>query len=205
MNEGCARRVDRRAELLAAAQVVFVRDGWSGATVKQIARQATVSEALIYRYFRSKEQLFEEAVLAPLERAGQAVVKFGWQMPALSPAERRAAGHKINAQFLASVVEMTPLLHAALSRDRHLAATFYVSRLKPLLDQIVEAGARVMAGWTDPDDAPLAALVMQGTYYWIGLDAMLGGTVVNPQAQGRRFADFLLRAVERTPAVSDSG
>lgn len=53
---------ERRAELLAAAVRVFSREGFHGATTRAIAREAGVAEALLYRYFSDKKELFVCAV-----------------------------------------------------------------------------------------------------------------------------------------------
>jgi TetR/AcrR family transcriptional regulator, transcriptional repressor for nem operon len=47
----------RRADLLAAAQDLFVAKGLAGTTVEDITSGAGVSQGLFYRYFRSKEDL----------------------------------------------------------------------------------------------------------------------------------------------------
>ncbi|GBQ21945.1 TetR/AcrR family transcriptional regulator [Gluconacetobacter sacchari] len=54
---------DRRNAILAAAAPIFARLGREGATTKEIARAAGVSEALLYRHFTGKEALY-----AALER-----------------------------------------------------------------------------------------------------------------------------------------
>jgi AcrR family transcriptional regulator len=51
--------------LLNAAVDVFALRGYSGATTSEIARRAATSEALLFRHFRSKADLFEAAVVAP--------------------------------------------------------------------------------------------------------------------------------------------
>ena len=51
---------DRRQAILSAAAPVFARLGREGATTKEIARAAGVSEALLYRHFTSKEVLYAE-------------------------------------------------------------------------------------------------------------------------------------------------
>ncbi|MBS1081667.1 TetR/AcrR family transcriptional regulator [Gluconobacter kondonii] len=51
---------DRRQAILSAAAPVFARLGREGATTKEIARAAGVSEALLYRHFVSKEALYAE-------------------------------------------------------------------------------------------------------------------------------------------------
>lgn len=53
---------ERRRQILIAAIRVFARSGYHGATTKEIAAEAEVAEALLYRYFDSKQALFVEAM-----------------------------------------------------------------------------------------------------------------------------------------------
>jgi AcrR family transcriptional regulator len=52
---GCADLTKKR--ILAAAQLVFSRDGFHGATTREIARQAGVNEVTLFRHFRTREEL----------------------------------------------------------------------------------------------------------------------------------------------------
>ena len=54
---------DRRSSILEAATAAFAARGYDGARTLEIAREAGVSEALLYRHFPSKQAL-HEAVLA---------------------------------------------------------------------------------------------------------------------------------------------
>ena len=47
----------RRAEILDAAEALYARKGWDALTVDQVARSARLSRALMYVYFRDKEDL----------------------------------------------------------------------------------------------------------------------------------------------------
>jgi len=49
---------ERRAQIIAAARRVFSRSGYHGAKTLRIAREAGVSEALVYRHFPSKLSLY---------------------------------------------------------------------------------------------------------------------------------------------------
>jgi AcrR family transcriptional regulator len=49
---------DRRQQILAAALDVFADEGFEGATTKEIAARADVTQGLIYFYFPSKEDLY---------------------------------------------------------------------------------------------------------------------------------------------------
>jgi AcrR family transcriptional regulator len=46
-----------RKRILAAAELVFSRDGFQGATTREIARQAGVNEVTLFRHFRTREEL----------------------------------------------------------------------------------------------------------------------------------------------------
>lgn len=55
---------DTRGEILAAAQAVFLRDGFHGASLRGIAREAGVDPALIHRLFGDKRALLLATVRA---------------------------------------------------------------------------------------------------------------------------------------------
>src|ERR1700756_377324 len=59
-------QADRRRQLLGAARDEFLARGYSGARVPAVARACGVTEALVYKHFDSKEELFEAAVMEPL-------------------------------------------------------------------------------------------------------------------------------------------
>ena len=47
----------RRAEIVDAAEILYIKKGWAAVTVEQVARGARLSRALVYVYFRDKEDL----------------------------------------------------------------------------------------------------------------------------------------------------
>ena len=59
---------DRRRQILDVASGIFARKGYQGATTREIADEAGVNEALLFRHFPSKESLYwtmlEELCLA---------------------------------------------------------------------------------------------------------------------------------------------
>ena len=63
------RRTGRQVQtlLIEAAQEIFATEGYSGATTRDIAAKAGVSDVLIYRHFGSKRGLFEKAVREPVD------------------------------------------------------------------------------------------------------------------------------------------
>src|SRR6202020_875116 len=92
----------RRAEILDAAEVLYTKKGWDALTVDQVARSARLSRALVYVYFRDKEDLlfaigeramqllksrFEAAAAGPgtgleqVEAIGRAYVAYALEFP----------------------------------------------------------------------------------------------------------------------------
>src|ERR1700760_389614 len=47
----------RRAEILDAAEALYAKQGWDAVTMDQVARGARLSRALVYVYFRDKQEL----------------------------------------------------------------------------------------------------------------------------------------------------
>ena len=65
-----ARRMssdERREQIIAAAMAVFGARGYEGTTTDDVARTAGVSQPYVVRLFRSKENLFLEAMQSALD------------------------------------------------------------------------------------------------------------------------------------------
>ena len=52
-----------RQRILEGAERVFSRDGFQGATTREIAREAGVNEVTLFRHFRSRDDLLRETIL----------------------------------------------------------------------------------------------------------------------------------------------
>lgn len=64
---------ERRAQLLNAALAVFVRRGFAGTRMQEIAERAELSYGLVYHYFPSKEAIFSALVDLALGAAASLV------------------------------------------------------------------------------------------------------------------------------------
>jgi AcrR family transcriptional regulator len=92
------RKPDEIRELLLRAGVhCFAGHGFAGATTRQIAAEAGVSEMLLYRHFGNKAGLFEAAVVAPFKTALEAHVE-KWDS-----APDDVSAEDITTDFLANV------------------------------------------------------------------------------------------------------
>ncbi|MFP3125628.1 TetR/AcrR family transcriptional regulator [Ectobacillus funiculus] len=62
-------RDERREEIKQAALKVFARRGYTGTKTSLIAKEASISEGLIYRYFNSKKEVFITLIQELMEEA----------------------------------------------------------------------------------------------------------------------------------------
>jgi AcrR family transcriptional regulator len=58
----------RRGEILAAAERIFIAEGYSGATIRKIADAVGVSSTALYMHFRDKDQILMEISNDAIER-----------------------------------------------------------------------------------------------------------------------------------------
>lgn len=63
----------RRAHILASAGEVFLKHGFAGASMSEIATAVGGSKGTLYSYFSSKEEIFEEFMAAEIRQRAQLV------------------------------------------------------------------------------------------------------------------------------------
>jgi AcrR family transcriptional regulator len=66
---------DRRPDILNAAMKLFARKGFRGTTTKDLAAQAEVNEAIIFRHFSTKEELYRAILEEKLKQQDAAKLK----------------------------------------------------------------------------------------------------------------------------------
>jgi len=59
---GSEKRKNRREDIIQASSFLFFRDGYSGNTLRRVAKAANVNVALIHYYFGSKQGLYQEVL-----------------------------------------------------------------------------------------------------------------------------------------------
>jgi AcrR family transcriptional regulator len=92
---------DRREQILGVARQLFAKQGFRGTTTRQIADQAQVNEAILFRHFRSKEALYW-AVLDELSRRRN---NRGNLQALITERARSAGSPEADEKFFAAVAE----------------------------------------------------------------------------------------------------
>jgi len=80
------RQEENRRFILQAAEKVFIQKGYRLATVDEIADEAQFSKATLYRYFKSKSDIFFEVIYCSFEESYEGIKKI--QMRELSAEEK---------------------------------------------------------------------------------------------------------------------
>lgn len=133
-----------RSQLKAAASSVFAERGYTGATTKQIATRAGVTEALIFRHFGSKAELVDEAVLDTFE---QFVSSFSdpWPQHLSSEASVEDIGREYVGQIYDFIDDNRQLFLAMMSAESHHHTS--ADRLGELFARLEQTAYRAGAGY----------------------------------------------------------
>jgi AcrR family transcriptional regulator len=145
---------DRRGAILDAAREQFAAKGYTGASVRGIARTAGVDPALVHHYFGTKEQVFVAAMELPFDPAEQ--------LPQVLAGDPGGTGERLVRLFL-SVWEqpgfrspMLGLLRSALTGEQG------ASTLREFVGSALLARVAAAVGQDDPLRVQAAAAQMVG-------------------------------------------
>ena len=167
--------VDRRRQLIEAAMDLFSRKGFAGTTTKEIALAAGVSEAIIFRHFATKRDLYTAIIEHNIHSSGS--------KQALAGMESCMKRHDDEGLFRAIAKETIGchrkdarfeklMMHASL--EGHELATIYrrefglpiFASLRAYLDRRQRSGAlrRIDAG------AMIVAIAGMANYYALNVE-----------------------------------
>lgn len=128
------RKVD---QVLAGAREVFMRDGFEGASVDEIAKVSGVSKATLYSYFTDKRRLFQEVIQAECDRmSGEIEARIDPTAPTREALQTAAYGL---TSFLVSRFAQRVFRICLAERDRfpELSQTYFENGPKNGHDQLV--------------------------------------------------------------------
>jgi TetR/AcrR family transcriptional regulator, mexJK operon transcriptional repressor len=72
---GEGRSARKRLAILEAGRAVFMRSGYGGASMDEIAAVAKVSKQTVYKHFADKENLFTEIITGDMEERSQELMR----------------------------------------------------------------------------------------------------------------------------------
>lgn len=157
---GVGHSDEKARQILDGAREVFLRDGFDGASMNDIARAAGVSKGTLYAYFESKEQLFVALIRHDKRQQAERACLWG-ERGGETPAEtlRRIGRTVLDTMTRPEHVALVRTVMAAAPKFPAVGRAFYDSgpkygtaRFAVLLDRFVASGDLVVP------DTRLAAL-----------------------------------------------
>lgn len=175
-------RSARRAQLLAAAQEIFVTQGYHAAAMDDIAEHAGVSKPVLYQHFPSKLDLY----LALLDRSADDLVRAVHAALASSTDNRQRVVATVTAylSFVDGDGAHRLVFESDLRSEKQVA-----DRVESMLREAVEALADTIAADTGVDAAEaqllsvgLAGMAEVAARWWLSSGGSGGATVSKGRA-----------------------
>jgi AcrR family transcriptional regulator len=185
---------ERRVRVLESARRAFVSSGFGGATVRSIAADAGIDQAMVYRFFESKEKLFEEAIATPLQEAVEHMRAMSL-VPSGQDGEYDVRDHSVDAirDLVSAMREVAPLIGVVLTIDEATGKEFYRQRFEPTLQQIRDVLLANIALLDHREFNPdLVVRVVIGTSWFQAIDERFGS---GPPGSGDDAARELMELI----------
>jgi AcrR family transcriptional regulator len=195
---------DRRQQILEVATGLFARQGFEGTTTRQIAQRAKVNEAIIFRHFPSKEELYWAVI------ENQCQIRRG----RISLEARLAAGGSdqdvltaIGEEILTRDVTLSRLLLFSALENHQLSHRFFRTHAAQYLEMLADYVRRgIEQGRFRKVDPMLAARGFLGMLvYHYQIQELFGGKQMHeydPREVSRTLVDIWLTGIE---AGKDNG
>ncbi len=208
--EGCRfseQPVQRKLEqLIDGARRVFLAQGFAGASVDDIAREAGISKATMYRYFPDKAAIFSEIIRRDCDRQSDMMSK----EPGTGPLEPFLTAHAIKYVRLMTSPFMQGMYRAAVAESARVpeyGLSFYESGpdkgrrwLAPVLQAAAERGEIAVEN-ADTSAQQFFALCSAEVF-----NRSLFGVVEKfTDAELKGYAETAVRTFLRAHAVTGSG
>jgi len=192
----------RRQQILRAAAKVFSQHGFEGARTKQIADEGGMAEAMIYRHFESKEELFAAAIVAPFEQVVEHAMRDAKAFPSISGHDRIEYSDRLHCEMHEAMRGLVPFLGPALFANPDSGLKFYAKRLVPLWKTYEDSIVEFQSSHEHRDiDPVLLSRMMIGLHMGLAIDAFYRGEEYDPVALGREITDLVHRGLSGPPAT----
>jgi AcrR family transcriptional regulator len=193
------KSADRKAQIVAAAREVFVEQGVNGARSKAIAERAGITEAYLYRHFHSKGEIFRVAIDAPLKDLIDHLRRETHELAERDDVTRTEVLLHCHELFLDFMVEMAPLIAAALFSDPDPRHEFYTDYLFPKLRGVLEVIIPEITGRPVKEfELDVFVEAMIGIHLTVSLESLLDGKRVDVPHVARQITEMFAPGVGRS-------
>lgn len=186
---------ERKAQITEAARTVFVDAGYAGARIQDISRAAGVNEAVLYRHFASKDELFQASIVAPLGERVEQLLQLGEGAREALAAQPTAYVTGLLTELLRAVSDLAPSLGVVLFTKSEQSGPFYAAQVAPVIDRLAQAIEDHDQDWEHrPFSARLVVMMAVGACLMLTADERLGRKDVDADAIAE-LAEYLQAAL----------
>jgi TetR/AcrR family transcriptional regulator, mexJK operon transcriptional repressor len=195
-----SRSARKRRAILEAATTLFLRNGYRGTSMDEIAAHAGVSKQTVYKGFSDKESLFSEIVMGAVDAAADPVHDEVLKLEDSGDVAadlRGFARHLVRMVMQPRILQLRRLVIAEAERFPELGHTFYEQGPGRTIAALATVFERLAArGVLQLDDPPLAAAQFNWLVLSIPLNKamLLGEDELPGSTELNRHADAGVRA-----------
>ena len=192
---------ERRQQIVEAAIDLFSRKGFRGTTTREIAEAAGISEAMIFKHFATKQELYSAIIEAKSETEELLASAARAASRKDDPGVFRSVGLKMMEQTEKDPSLMRLLLFSALE-GHELSDIFFESRVKRLHEFLSSyIRTRIEEGAFRPVDSLVAARGFIGmTVHYLLIHELFGvkrPPRSSPEEVVQTFVSIFLKGIER--------
>lgn len=147
-----------KRQILDGARQIFLLNGYSGASMEEIAAKAGVSKGTLYNHFDSKDDMFKSLIHAEAARLAQELPSPGPEDPNLTSVLKQIGIAILEVVGAPATVATLRLVIGALDRFPRLGKEFLTQSFGPSVERIAEyLDTQVAAGAIQIQDTHAAA------------------------------------------------
>jgi AcrR family transcriptional regulator len=197
---------DRRAQIIANAREVFIERGVNGTRSRDIAQRAGITEAYLYRHFHSKDEIFMLAIDRPIDEMITRLRDETRELAARSDVERVDVLLRSHELLLGCMVEIAPLVAAALLSDSGRNDQFYTDHLFPRLRNVLALVIPDITGYSlKAFQLDMFVDAMIGIHLTIALEHLLENKPVDVPTVARQVTTMFAVGVGRSDPPTKRG
>jgi AcrR family transcriptional regulator len=172
---------ERRQHIIRAAMDVFARNGFGGSTTREIAKNAGISEAMIYSHFRNKQDLYTAIIDEKLQESEPLY----YPLDAMRNKDDPRVFTTIVSNYLRRHSEDATFLRLLLFsglEGHELASMFVAGPVRQYFEFLADyIGERIDEGALKPINPQITARCLLGmVHYLVLLREILGDDTLDP-------------------------
>ena len=161
-NVGRPKDREKHKKILAAAKTVFLKSGYHGSSMNEIAQTAGVTKLTVYNHFQDKEKLFTCAIEQACEQSIQAQRFLLDSQSDFSQAFNQACQLTLSVMYLPGWIKLEHLLIELAAEKSPLAVQFFTAshgRMRLLWEDFFQSASKLQH-LSDPDYQQQTTLIL---------------------------------------------